>query len=127
MMATPLIMADLLRHLLQDQGVWKECEREVTDTEPFPTRCRWSSSQYKCNIAYTSPDSHCIATKEENMAHLSLVGILFTILCTYLGFVFLFIGVLWNANIIKKCKEIKTQWRELRGQMRDQDEEQAVQ
>lgn len=118
MLATPLIMADLLRHLLQDQGVWKECERSLQDTEPFPPTCKWSSSQYKCNKMLST--GHCIDVSQENMAHLSFIGILFTIVCTYLGFIFLFIGVLWNANILKKCKEIKMQWRELRGQMKEQ-------
>merc|ERR550514_2250710 len=115
MIAVPLIMADLLRHLLQDQGVWEECHR-TADEPPWPKHCKWSSTQYKCEIR--GPD-HCIDTKKENMAHLSFIGVLFTICFTYLGFVFLFIGVLWNANIIKKCKEIKAQWRELRGQMQE--------
>lgn len=43
------------------------------------------------------------------------MGILFTICFTYLGFVCLFIGTLWNANIVKKLGEIKRKWRELRG------------
>lgn len=113
MIAAPLIMADLMRHLLQDQGIWKECDRPVGVT--WDSRCTWSSSQYKCNVMVTPTSSECIDTKQENLAHLSPMGILFTIICTYTGFAFLFVGILWNANILKKCGQIREQWRELRG------------
>jgi len=113
MIAVPLIMADLVRHLLQDGGVWPECERAAH--EVWPSKCNWSSSQYKCYLTPSDSPNTCVDGKDENMAHLSPMGILFTICFTYLGFVCLFIGTLWNANIVKKLGEIKRKWRELRG------------
>jgi len=51
--AAPLIMADLVRHLLQDNNVWLECGNNPTfsrinSSESFPDSCFWSSSQYHC-------------------------------------------------------------------------------
>lgn len=112
LIAAPLILADLVRHLLQDHGVWKECVRNGVKWDE--KACRWASNQYHCDIK--GPD-HC--TNHENLLHLSMIGLLFTIIFTYLGFVFLFIGVLWNANIIQKCGEIKKQWKELRAEYRE--------
>lgn len=107
--ATPLIIADLVRHVLQDTGVWPECERP--DNVIWNNDCVWSSSQYKCTVL----PPHCIPDKNENMFHLSPMGVLFTIVCTYTGFVCLMIGTLWNANIGEKLKDMRTQWNELRG------------
>jgi len=109
-MAVPLIMADLVRHLLQDHDIWTECPRNK-DEPPWPSKCTWYSNQYRCTL---HGPSSCIPDKNENMAHLSPMGVLFTIVCTYTGFGLLFFGVLWNANILKKCREIRSQWRELR-------------
>lgn len=114
MMAAPLIMADLMRHVLQDQGVWKECNRP--NGLVWDSTCNSSSSQYKCTLP--GPD-HCIPDNMENLGHLSPMGILFTICFTYIGFAFLFVGVLWNANIVKKCGEIRDQWNEIRGRRVD--------
>jgi len=105
----PLIMADLVRHVLQDTGVWPECVRP--DDVIWDSRCTWSSSQYRCSEL---PADGCVPNSHENMAHLSVVGVLFTICCTYSGFALLFVGTLWNADIMKKLKEIKQQWKELR-------------
>lgn len=110
MIATPLILADIIRHVLQDQGVWEECDR--AENEIWSDKCTWSSSQYKCNEL---PADGCVPNSQENMAHLSPMGVLFTIVFTYLGFVCLMIGTLWNANICQKLREIRTQWNELRG------------
>jgi hypothetical protein len=45
---------------------------------------------------------------------LNAVGIIFTYAITYTGFALLAIGTLWNANIVKKLREIRSQWRALR-------------
>lgn len=58
---------------------------------------------------------NCVPADQENIHHLSFIGVLFTIIFTYSGFVMLAIGTLWNADIIKKCGELRTQWRQLRG------------
>jgi len=82
--ATPLVMADLVRHLLCDNQLWKDC------------------GMYGKGTA-------------ENLTNLSPVGWIFTIICTYSGFTCLFVGILWNANIVQKLKGIKQRWRQLRG------------
>lgn len=83
--AALLIMAEPTRHALQDTGVW-----------PEP-----GSAQYK---------PHC----GESMSCLTTVGIMFTIVCTYTGFICLAIGGLWNANIRKILRKVRMRWRELR-------------
>jgi len=105
----PLIMADLFRHVLQDTGVWKECDRPPDVI--WDSSCNWASNQFKCSEL---PKVGCVPNSHENMAHLSYIGVLFTVCFTYIGFALLFIGVLWNANIVKKLKEIRQQWIELR-------------
>jgi hypothetical protein len=50
---------------------------------------------------------------------LNAVGIIFTYAITYTGFLLLAIGTLWNANIVKKLREIRGQWRALRGSRPD--------
>lgn len=102
--AVPLIMADILRHVLQDTGLWPSCI-------VLPGGgCAWySSAEYKSGEAET--------TQDENLTHLSTIGILFTVVCTYSGFVLLAVGTLWNANIVQKWGVIKAKWARLRGQM----------
>lgn len=50
----------------------------------------------------------------EDIAHLSPIGWLFTIVFTYLGFTCLAVAVLWNANLIAKLKGVSHKWAELR-------------
>jgi len=88
--AALLIMADLTRHILQDLDLW--------EAGPFP-----GSSEYR---------SDCDA---ENVSCLSPIGALFTIVFTYSGFILLFTGTMWNANLWSKLKQIKHRWRALRG------------
>lgn len=86
--ASLLILADQVRHVLQDQGVW-----------PAP-----GSSQYRSDCH--DEDFHC----------LSVVGWLFTVVFTYSGFILLMIGSLWNANIMDKLEDLKEQWNALRAE-----------
>jgi len=88
-LASLLIMADLLRHVLQDVGLWK--------AGPWP-----GSSEYRADCP------------EETMRCLSPLGVVFTIICTYSGFVLLFVATMWNASMIQKLKAIRQQWRKLR-------------
>jgi len=87
-----LVMADLTRHILEDYEVWPERMSNG-----------WGSGEYQENCA------------TEDMDCLSTVGILFTIVFTYSGFLFLAIATLWNANICDKLKDMKAEWRRLRG------------
>lgn len=65
-----------------------------------------TSGEYECS---------CQCTAHENIFHLAPVGWLFTVSMTYLGFIGLAVGSLWNANIVDKCRKMKTEWRALRG------------
>jgi len=111
LLATPLILADIVRHVLQDTGAWPECDR--ADDVIWSSDCNTSSSQYHCNL----PPPSCIPDSQENMSHLSPMGVLFTICFTYMGFACLMVGTLWNANICEKLKELREQWNEIRGNM----------
>lgn len=84
--ALPLVMGDLVRHLLCDHNLWSDC------------------GMYGNGNA-------------ENLSNLSTVGWIFTFGMTYSGFACLFVGILWNANIVQKLRQLKQKWRVLRGQM----------
>lgn len=86
-LASLLIMADLMRHVLQDANIW-----------PEP-----SSRQYR-------PGCH-----DETFHCLSGIGIVFTILCTYIGFAMLIVATMWNADLMGKLSAMREKWRELRG------------
>jgi len=96
-LAIPLIMADNTRHVLQDSGVWKACDRQgiIWDSK----KCLWASNQYECTLP--GPD-HCLPDEMENMKHLSFIGVLFTVVFMYSGFLCLIGGVLWFVHIDKK-------------------------
>eukprot|EP00456_Euglypha_rotunda_P007721 TRINITY_DN1139_c0_g1_i1.p1 TRINITY_DN1139_c0_g1~~TRINITY_DN1139_c0_g1_i1.p1 ORF type:complete len:125 (-),score=5.98 TRINITY_DN1139_c0_g1_i1:198-572(-) len=89
--STILILADLIRHVLEDQDVW-----------PARLSNGWGSDEYSEGCPH------------ENMHCLSTVGWLFTVVATYSGFLLLVIGTMWNANICDKVKDIKAEWRRLR-------------
>jgi len=137
--ATPLILADIVRHLLSDTNLWPWCG----DNDVYPRinqtwndGCLWSSTEYKCDLYCCVPGTwtgscgpndegcnfnpinvdscSCECTNNETMSQLSPIGVIFTILFTYLGFFFLSVGVLWNANIVDKLKKVKHQWKLLR-------------
>jgi len=88
-LAALFILADLARHVLQDVNIWK--------SGPWP-----GSSEYRDGCP------------TETIKCLSVVGVIFTIIFTYTGFILLFCGTMWNSNIISKLKGIKEQWNLLR-------------
>lgn len=53
--AAPLIMADLVRHLIQDEGLWAVCGNNdvynrINSTSPYPEACKWASNQFICTV-----------------------------------------------------------------------------
>ncbi len=152
--ASLFIMAEPVRHIMQDVGAWKECG----DNDAFPRvnqtwndGCTWSSSQYHCDklcyvpgtwtgscgddgegcagdinlhdylddkgiedLLASDVDDMCHCTDDESWANLSTVGWIFTFTLTYLGFIVLTSGVMWNADIVKKFQKIRSQYRALR-------------
>jgi len=87
--SVPLVMADLTRHVILDH---------VHVWWLLEYRAMCGSETVKC---------------------LTTAGIVFTIVCTYLGFICLFIGSLWNANICEKIRELREKWRQLRADVND--------
>jgi len=83
-----LIMMDPVRHVFQDWGIW-------ADPSSYEYRDDCGSETAKC---------------------LSVTGVFFTIIATYVGFALLIVGTMWNANLCRKCVQIRNKWRELRGQ-----------
>lgn len=75
-MSIPLVLADEMRHLLQDSGLW-----------PEP-----GSSMYR-------PDCPHSVHGLQGITCLTLVGWLFTIVFTYSGFAFMVAGVVWGADL----------------------------
>jgi hypothetical protein len=115
-LSVPLVMADLMRHVLQDSNVWK------------PGSSAWSSSMYKADYSSTcdplaTPDVckipiaqggyghsgswHCDTVDlrcecGDHMHCLTPIGITFTIFLTYIGFGCLLVGILWGVNLPSK-------------------------
>jgi len=81
-----LILADPTRHMLLDFDIWPADYL----------------SEYRDDC------------DDESIACLSVVGWIFTIGCTYTGFIILTLATLWNANIIDKIDAFKDRWRQLR-------------
>jgi len=90
-LSTVLVMADLTRHVLNDLGWW-----------PGQMSGGWGSDEYRSDCSSETPD--CLST----------IGILFTMIATYVGFTILVVATLWNANICDKLKDIKAEWKRLR-------------
>jgi hypothetical protein len=90
-LASFLIMADLTRHVLEDLNWW-----------PSKMSDGWGSQEYSTGCSSETP--RCLTT----------VGIVFTLVFTYLGFTLLAIATLWNANIVDKLKDFKAEWKRLR-------------
>mmetsp|Transcript_18327 Transcript_18327/g.38130 ORF Transcript_18327/g.38130 Transcript_18327/m.38130 type:complete len:344 (-) Transcript_18327:62-1093(-) len=165
LLASMFIMAEPLRHVLQDIDVWPECgNNDVFPrvNETWNDGCKWSSTQYKCEkLCYVQPgdsdfcasnpndegcggnvklneyytqdeieklicapgvdaddcvaaDDMCHCTDHETFSNLSTIGWIFTFTFTYFGFFVLTVGVMWNAEIVKKFAKIKSQYRALR-------------
>ena len=85
--ASVLVCMDPLPHVLQDLGWWESP----------------ASSEYR-------PTCH-----DEIFQCMTPLGWLMTVMMTYVGFTLLMIAAFWNANILDKCKDIRRQWRMLRG------------
>jgi len=147
----PFIMADPLRHVLGDYNVWEGCNRSCyqkwpshcdwssneykcaltcgelfTRTFPNGTRTADPYNKEMCKYdaltdTYPVVECVCVHDAEEDAAHLSAMGITFTIFFTYFGFALFLVGNLWNANIMDKCRDIRHKYRVLRGLSEDDD------
>jgi len=92
--ATPMPYADRLKLLpLKDAA------------KPFDAE----TNPHECNCNQCSPS--------ETMSHLAPLGILFTLVFTYTGFLLLAMAVAWNANIAQKLRGMRAKWQALRGRV----------
>jgi hypothetical protein len=101
-------------------------EKKTRDSYFEPYNGGWSNMEQYIKPCWTNPNccSHGIPAAKRNpgtldQTHekprcLSQVGITFTMVFTYTGFVLLAIGTMWNANLVEKLKEVGAKWTELR-------------
>jgi len=117
-----LVLADTVRHVLQDQSIWLEDD---------PTKCHngwWGcggSNQYVCASMNSTccPPEHQTGNNTcangchsvEKMGCLCAMGTLFTAIFTYVGFIMLAVGSMWNADLIGKLRQVGDTWKQLRG------------
>jgi len=126
--ASILILADPVRHVLQDLHYLITASMYIHNCPvralQIPERACTMSQEcgaHHCGGAYYSvnPGEDCFTCWNDGMCSegaetftcLSGIGWFVTVICTYVGFAFFFIGVLWNSNLIYK---IATKWKNLR-------------
>lgn len=123
-----LILADPIRHVLQDHHIWhapmylSECPIRAPQ---LPERACVVSSDcgaYDCGDGYYSPlpgqdcfscfDGIVCSEEKETYGCLTGIGWLVTIGCTYLGFALFFTAVLWNSSHV--LVKLHREWKALR-------------
>jgi len=84
--ATPLVVVDILRHILVDNNIWTVNDR------PSPAMYR------------PGCDSSTIAC-------LSAIGWIMTVGCTYTGYALLVVATVWASNVVPRIRSL---WRKYR-------------
>lgn len=114
-LATILSMADLVRHLAND--AWGTVCSELENHGDAIQIC--TSGGSSCTQVDAKYDKYCYSQDVMNEFHggegfpyLTVYGWVFTIFCTWTGFLCLFIGIFWLINFPQK---MRAQWRMLRG------------
>lgn len=118
-MASLLIMADVMRHVLQDYDVWPS-----PSSRQYKPGCH--DETFRCLSDIGWYDSHTLALSAFIFAHSKLDSLatlllalsslrVFTIFCTYTGFAIMLVGTMWNADLLGKLASVREKWRELRG------------
>ena len=103
--SVPLICADLFRHVLQDSGMWASSNSHMYLPPDAASSCDpGAAGEALCRAPHSAggfghrapwtcdADLHLCACPEASIRCLSAVGWVFTILCTYAGFLCLFAG-----------------------------------
>lgn len=108
-------LAELYPNISEAYGIWHDHQFPQLDlSDPKYGDLFAVKNKTTGEITYECTCGGCVA--DEVMGNLSTVGWIFTFTLTYLGFAFLAVGSLWNADIIKKCKGMKAKWKQLRAQ-----------
>jgi len=106
-------MADLVRHLVND--AWGTACTDTSSSQKLAVctagKCQEQDSKYD-KYCYSRNVANEFQPGYEGFPHLSVYGWVFTIFCTWSGFILLFIGIFWLINFPAK---LRAQWRTLRG------------
>ena len=125
-----LILADPVRHVLQDLGYWRApmyisgCPIRALQLPERACTIHEDCGTHGCGNGYFSvnPGEDCFTCWQntglcsegaETFRCLSWIGWMVTVVATYVGFALFFVGVLWNANLMEKLDKISRQWRAL--------------
>lgn len=104
--ATILADADLVRHLIND--AWGTICMNADDNHSLQD-CDENGHCSPLGAKYTK---YCYSQPMMNMYddhdHLTVVGWIFSVFCTWIGYFLLFVGVLWILSFPQK---IRAQWR----------------
>ena len=103
--SVPLVCADLFRHVLQDSGMWSSSDSHMYVPPDAASSCDpGAAGDALCRAPHSAggfghaapwscdADRHLCVCPEASIRCLSAVGWIFTILCTYTGFLCLFAG-----------------------------------
>ena len=127
-MGAILILADPTRHVLQDWHLWhapmyiSNCPVRALQIPQRTCIQNSDCGSHDCGGGFFSvhPGEDCFTCWEdsgmcsegaETFGCLSTWGWLFTIVCTYLGFLLFFVGVLWNSSSV--FERIARQWKQI--------------
>lgn len=108
-------MADLVRHLINDS--WGTACDELDEWQRMQlcngtdmSSCQVKDAKYN-KACYSQNVMNEFDGTGEGFPHLSVYGWVFTIFCTWTGFILLFIGIFWLISFPQK---FRAKWRALR-------------
>jgi hypothetical protein len=120
-MASLLILADPVRHVLQDLHYWKAsmyihgCPIRALQIPESTCSASEECGTHDCGGGYFSvhPGEDCFTCWYDGMCSegaetfrcLSWIGWLVTAFCTYVGFGLFFAGILWNSSLLPKIAQ----------------------
>jgi len=113
-LATILADADLVRHLINDAWGTVCVERDSKDTLKVCSKdeqCKQLDPKFN-KYCYSQPMLNEFNGHGEGFPHESIYGWVFSIFCTWTGYILLFVGIFWIINLPQK---LKAQWRAVRG------------
>ncbi|CAJ1362868.1 unnamed protein product [Effrenium voratum] len=105
-------MADLTRHLVND--AWGTACTELPTGSTLGIFAGGAPQMLGSNYNKYCESVH-VANEYTSTGALSAYGWIFTILCTWTGFVLLFVGLCW---IIQLPQKVRSQWRAIRSSRR---------
>lgn len=117
--ATALVMADLVRHLAND--AWGTACTDLPDGKAIQicdtgkTNCDSPVDHDYSKYCYSRDVMNEFQPGYEGFPHLTVYGWVFTVFCTWSGYLLLFVGIFWIINFPQK---MAAKWRQVRGTRR---------